>query len=145
MLRNWTFASAFTVWQLVAQQNEVLLYNWRHQEDRDALQIFWYENLDSRFIKEYRFTRAIFGAGPSSYILNVTIEKHMSAYNVVYPKTVKELLKDTYVESVLRTWKHSKHKQKLAWDKGGFAFHKWHSNVTSLESISNEIVNNDDG
>ena len=46
-----------------------------NKKDRDALRIFWYENLDFRFIKEYHFTRAIFGAGPSPYILNATIEK----------------------------------------------------------------------
>ena len=91
-----------------------------NKEDRDAKQIFWYENLDSKFIKEYRFTRAIFGAGPNPYILNATIEKHVSAYNVVYPKTVKALLNRTYVdetskvvETALRTWKRSKQKQKL--------------------------------
>ena len=66
-----------------------------NKRDRYALRIFWYEHPDSRFIKEYRFTRAIFGAGPSPYILNATIEKHVSAYNVMYPKTVKALLNDT--------------------------------------------------
>ena len=66
-----------------------------NKKDRDALRIFWYENLVSRFIKEYRFTRAIFGAGNNLYILNATTEKHVSAYNVMYPKTVKTLLNDT--------------------------------------------------
>ena len=71
-----------------------------NKEDRDGLRIFWYENLDSRFIKEYRFTRVIFGAGSSLYILNATIEKYVSAYNVMYPKTVKALLNDTYVDEI---------------------------------------------
>ena len=46
-----------------------------NKKDRDALRIFSYENLDFRFIKEYWFTRATSGAGPSPYILNATIEK----------------------------------------------------------------------
>ena len=111
-----------------------------NKEDRDALQVFWYENIDSRFIKEYRFTRAIFGAGPSPYILNATIEKHVSAYNAVYPKTVKALLNDTYVDDIQGGGDCIKDLK-----QGEFALHKWHSNVTSLESISNEIVNNGDG
>ena len=86
------------------------------KKDRDALRIFWYENLDSRFIKKYRFTRAIFGAGPSQG----------------GGDCIKDL--ETFkseIESIMK--------------QGGFALHKWHSNVTSLESISNEIVNDSDG
>ena len=71
-----------------------------NKEDKDALRIFWHESLDSRFIKEYRLTRAIFGAGPSPYILNAAIEKHVSAYSVMYPKTVQALINDTYVDDI---------------------------------------------
>ena len=34
-------------------------------EDRDALRLLWYENLNSRTVVHYRFTRVIFGSGPS--------------------------------------------------------------------------------
>ena len=37
--------------------------------DRDALSLLWYENLDSRTVLQYRFMRVIFGSGPSPYIL----------------------------------------------------------------------------
>ena len=87
-----------------------------NKRDRYALRIFWYEHPDSRFIKEYRFTRAIFGAGPSQG----------------GGDCIKDL--ETFkseIESIMK--------------QGGFALHKWHSNVTSLESISNEIVNDSDG
>ena len=30
-------------------------------KDRDALRLLWYENLDSRTVPQYRFTRVIFG------------------------------------------------------------------------------------
>ena len=38
----------------------------------------WYENLDSRTVIEYRYTRVIFGSGPSPYILGATPKKHVS-------------------------------------------------------------------
>ena len=121
-----------------------------NKRDRYALRIFWYENPDSRFIKEYRFTRAIFGAGPSPYILNATIEKHVSAYNVMYPKTVKALLNDTYVDDIqdgedcIRALETLKTEAEIIMKQRGFTLHKWCSNVTSLESISNENVNDSD-
>ena len=44
-------------------------------KDRDALRLLWYENLDSRTLTEYRYTRVIFGSGPSPYILKVTLSE----------------------------------------------------------------------
>ena len=102
---------------------------WINKEDRDAKEIFWYENLDSRSIKEYRFTRAVFGAGPSPYILNATIEKYMSVYNVVYPKTVKALLNGTYVDDIqgsgdcIKDLGTFKTEAEIIMKQGGFALH----------------------
>ena len=42
-------------------------------KDRDALRLLWCENLDSRTVTEYGYTRVIFGSGPSPYILRVTL------------------------------------------------------------------------
>ena len=71
-----------------------------NQEDRDALCLLWYENLDSRTVVHYRFTRVIFGSGPSPYILGATLQKHVSQYADKYPRTTDELLKNTYVDDV---------------------------------------------
>ena len=87
-------------------------------------------DLDSRFIKEYRFTRTIFGAGPSTYILNATIERHVSAYNVMYPETVNALLNDTYVDDIqgggdcIKDLETFKAEPKIIMKQGGFALHK---------------------
>ena len=43
-----------------------------HEQDRDALWVLWYDSLASRNIIEYRFTRVIFGATSSPYILGAT-------------------------------------------------------------------------
>ena len=51
-------------------------------EDRDPLRFLWVKNpkeLNSPIL-EYRFTRAIFGAGSSSYILGGTVRHHMEQY-----------------------------------------------------------------
>ena len=48
--------------------------------DRDALRLLWHENLDSRMVRQYRFTRVIFGSGLSPYILAATIQKHVNQY-----------------------------------------------------------------
>ncbi|XP_070567225.1 uncharacterized protein [Ptychodera flava] len=42
---------------------------------------------------EYRFTRVIFGATSSPYILGVTLQKHIEDYEQEYPATVHSLLK----------------------------------------------------
>ena len=43
-----------------------------HEDDRDAQRVLWFVNLDERKVVEYRFTRVIFGAAPSPYILGAT-------------------------------------------------------------------------
>ena len=48
------------------------------EEDRDAQRVLWYNNVEEKKIFEYRFTRVIFGAGPSPYILGATLHKHLS-------------------------------------------------------------------
>ena len=54
------------------------------KQDRDSFRILWYGDLNSREIKEYCFTRAIFGFKPSPYILNGTIKKNVTSYSKIY-------------------------------------------------------------
>ena len=69
-------------------------------KDRDALHLLSYENLDSRTVTEYRYTRVIFESGPSPYILGVTLKKHVSQCTEAFPDTTDELLNNTYVDDV---------------------------------------------
>ena len=69
-------------------------------KDRDAVRLLWYQYLDSKTVTEYRFTRVIFGSGPSPYILGATLKKHMSQYAEKVPSTTDELLNNTYVDGV---------------------------------------------
>ena len=46
------------------------------EEDRDALQFHWIKDRNSTEIKVLRFTRLVFGLGPSPFVLRGTIESH---------------------------------------------------------------------
>ena len=110
-------------------------------EDRDALRLLWYDNLEERNILTYRFTRVIFGSGPSPspYILGATLQKHISQYAERYPDTVEELLKSTYVDDVQSGGDDEeqllkfKRKSTEIMEKGEFQLLKWHSNVPGIE------------
>ena len=56
--------------------------------DRDAQRLFWYDNLEEKRIRAYRFTRVIFGSGPSPYILGATLKKHLSQLTDRYPSAM---------------------------------------------------------
>ena len=107
--------------------------------DRDALRLLWYDNLKERNIVQYRFTRVIFGSGPSPYILGATLEKHIGQYKEKYPNTVNELLQNTYVDDVQsggdgkeELLKFKKEATQIM-NEGGFQLHKWHSNIPGIE------------
>ena len=77
--------------------------------------------------------------------------KNVSVYNVMYSKTVKAILSDTYVDEIqgggdcIKDLETFKTEAEIIMKQGGFALHRWHGNVASLESISNENVNDSDG
>ena len=104
-------------------------------EDRDAYITLWY-NLTDRKIVENRYTRVIFGATPSPYILGTTIQKHVKQFEEEYPKTTKALLEDTYVDDgqaggdSIEELQKFKEEATTIMDNGGFG--KWHSNADEL-------------
>ena len=65
-----------------------------NEEHRDAQTMLWYKNLKKRKIVEYRFTRVIFGAAPSPYILGTTLQQHVRQFQDEYSETTKALLED---------------------------------------------------
>ena len=90
-------------------------------------------------VRQYCFTRVIFGSGPSSYILGATLQKHVSQYADKYPSTADELLKNTYVDDVqsggdcVEELISFKKEARRIMEEGGFHLHKWHSNIPELE------------
>ena len=97
-------------------------------------------NLADRKVTEYRFTRVIFGATSSPYILGATLQKHIKGYEEEFSATAQALMEDTYVDDIqggggkeedAATFKEESIK---ILSEGGFSLHKWHSNVEHLNS-----------
>ena len=107
--------------------------------DRDVQRLLWYNNLQDMKIIHLRFTKVIFGSGPSPYILGAALEKHLEKYKKDYQHTVKELLENTYVDDIQSgsNEKVDLHKFKqeatMIMAEGHFQLHKWHSNIPDLE------------
>ena len=110
------------------------------QADRDAQRLFWYNNLEERKIIAYRFTRVIFGSAPSLNILGATFEKHVDHYKEAFPKTVKDLKDNTYVDDVQsggdtkEELVRFKEEAMKIMGEGGFQLHKWHSNASVVDN-----------
>ena len=118
-------------------------------EDRDVQRVLWYNNLQDRKVMEYRFTRVIFGATSSPYILGATIEKHLEQYGgESCRETIKSLKEDTYVDDVqgggddIEDVRKFKEEATMLLKKGGFQLYKWHSNVKEFdaETNSNKLI-----
>ena len=73
------------------------------EKDRDLLRFLWFKNLFNEHQVElckYRFTRVIFGANCSQFLLNATIENHVSKYAVLDTEFVKKVGKKFYVDDL---------------------------------------------
>ena len=106
------------------------------ERDRDCLRFLWAEDpADMQLkIQELRFTRVIFGSGPSPFLLSGTFQKHFEKYQEMDLLFVKQVLDNLYVDdylcgadtpsSTLELWGKLKERMKV----GGFQTHKWKTN-----------------
>ena len=64
------------------------------EKDRDSMRFLWVENVtdEKPVVKEYRFTRVIFGSGPNPYLLNATLQRHLKKYEEQEPAVVRKIL-----------------------------------------------------
>ena len=72
-----------------------------HVQDRDALRFHWLEAKDPQQIRTYRFTRALFGLGPSLFLLGGVIQQHLNTCRDEHPKCVEEIERELYVDDIL--------------------------------------------
>ena len=121
-------------------------------EDRDALRFLWVKNpkeLNSPVL-EYRFTRAIFGAGPSPYILGGTVRHHMEQYKAIDPEFVEDVNESLYVDDYVSGGDEKlevcERKQKLQerFEAGGFTLRKWYTNEESIARKINDEPSNEE-
>ena len=117
------------------------------KEDRDAMRFLWYSDICTRdgTIDVYRFCRVIFGAGPSPFLLNGTLRRHIEKYKKENPEF--ELVESFYVDD-LAIGSHSecdafhlyqKIKNRMA--EGGFVLRKWKSNSQEFVAMTEKAEN----
>ena len=121
------------------------------EEDRDALHFHWLKRINSDDIEILRFTRAIFGLGESSFLLNAIIKEHLTASKEMYPELtpcIEEIEESLYVDDLVTgdtTHEEVKKIKETAIKVFGdakFELHKWHSNVTDLndDTFAGEVT-----
>jgi hypothetical protein len=59
-------------------------------EHRDAMRFHWLEDKDPQRICTLRFTRALFGMGPSPFLLAGVLQCHLNASKEKYPNMLKK-------------------------------------------------------
>ena len=117
------------------------------ETERDVLRFFWVEDLESKKPIIYRVTRALFGLGPSPFLLGGTLEPHLDKFATQYPEQVKEIREGIYVDDInmggssIESVRDLKETAVNIFKAGGFALHKWHSNESDLDG---EITNDDE-
>ena len=72
------------------------------EKDRYSRIFLWVENLEDEkpVIKEYGFTRVIFGSGSSPYLLNTMLEWHPKNYEGQEPAVVLNVLPNMYYDDL---------------------------------------------
>ena len=107
------------------------------------------ESKDPFRVRTYRFTRALFGLGPSPFLLGGVIQHHLNTCRPTHPDRVAEIERELYVDDLISgggTIQEVKQKKATATEmfhQATFHLHKWHSNVTELE-LTEETETGDD-
>ena len=73
------------------------------EEDRDALRFLWVDSVtsDQPGIRVLRFTRVVFAVTSSPFLLNATLQHHLSQHRSTHPELIEQLTKSTYVDDVI--------------------------------------------
>ena len=109
------------------------------EEDRDALRFHWIDRENPEKVRTLRFTRALFGLGPSPFLLGGVIQHHLDICKPDYPETVSEIERGLYVDDLLTggpTVEKAQQVKKTATEifaKATFTLQKWNSNARELE------------
>ena len=120
------------------------------EKDRDLLRFLWFKNLFNEHQVElckYRFTRVIFGANCSQFLLNATIENHVSKYAVLDTEFVKKVRKKFYVDDLNTGVNSVKEgvelvkKIKVRFSEAQFNVRKFRSNSKELRTYFETLEN----
>ena len=77
--------------------------------NQDALRFLWFRDMEGQEpeVQAYKFTRVVFGVGPSTYLLNATIMHHLELFEDKYSVTVSKLKESMYVDDVVMPFLHA--------------------------------------
>ena len=99
------------------------------------------DSYDKPEIREFKFTRVVFGVVPSPYLLNATIAEHLKRNAHTFPHIVGQIKDSIYVDDIvtgvsntgeaLEFYKKSKHLFQL----GGFNLRKFLSNSSEVQHL----------
>ncbi|XP_074636912.1 uncharacterized protein LOC141895072 [Acropora palmata] len=109
------------------------------EEDRDALRFHRISTEHPEQVRTLRFTRALFGLGPSPFLLGGVIQHHLSICRPDYPETVLEIERGLYVDDLLsggqtvEKAREIKDTAREIFGKASFQLHKWNSNAREVE------------
>ena len=72
------------------------------EEDHDALQFLWVEDIHSQFprVITLRFARVVFGVSASPFLLNATLRHHIENYREGDPAFVDRFIRSIYVDDL---------------------------------------------
>ena len=115
-------------------------------EERDYLRFLWYRDVknDDNEIVKYRFTRVIFDASCSQFLLNGVVKLHAENYSKDDPKFANTLLHHLYVDDFHCSINTAEEgfelykKVKLRFLEGNFTIRKWRANNKRLRALINE-------
>ena len=69
--------------------------------DCDALRFHWLRSIDSNEVETLRFTRALFGLGPSLFLLGGVFEQHLVGWSDRRPENVAEISRSMYADDLI--------------------------------------------
>ena len=111
--------------------------------DRDSLRFLWVKDPFAADVQEeiLRFSRVIFGVGPSPFLLGGTLAHHLEKYEKGEPEIVKAIKNGLYVDDLASGGKTAEFVWKLylrvktILQEGGFIMHKWKTNDVKLRKM----------
>ena len=71
------------------------------EQDRDVMRFHWITDSVTRRLETLRFTRALFGLAPSTFLLGGVIQQHLENFREQYPKVVEEIKRSLYMDDLV--------------------------------------------
>ena len=115
-----------------------------HPDDRDYMRLLYFDDVTAENPKvvKYRFTRVIFGASSSPFLLARVIRNHAEKYKDEDPAFVEAVLRQLYADDFnggapnQRDGYELYKKLKSRFKEANFNFRKWRTNDQELQSTS---------